>query len=118
MNNIFNMGNDIRNDFNFIPHKKEEIDEPSINEIIEKAVEYSKEHSGSRLIQKKYEECSEEERDKIFNKLQPEILSLSKDVFGNYAIQKILDFKDYEKNRIIFNSLKEKFYDLSLHMKK
>ena len=68
MNNIFNIGNNnIRNDLNFNLQnvKKEQIEEPSMNEIIEKAVEYSKEHSGSRLIQKKYEECTEEERDKI-----------------------------------------------------
>ena len=87
---MFNIGNNIRNDINFnISQKKEQIEEPSINEIIEKAVEYNKEHSGSRLIQKKYEECSEEERDKIFNKLQREILLFSKDVFV------IMQYKKY-----------------------
>ena len=96
--------------------KKETAEPPSTEEIIAKAVEFSKDHSGSRLVQKRYEEASEDERNKIFEKLKPEILSLSKDVFGNYAIQKVLEMKDEIKNKFILNALKTKIYDLSLHM--
>ena len=96
--------------------KKETAEPPSTEEIIAKAVEFSKDHSGSRLVQKRYEEASEEERNKIFEKLKPEILSLSKDVFGNYAIQKVLEMKDEIKNKFILDALKTKIYDLSLHM--
>ena len=73
------------------PVSKKDIDNKNLDEIIEKAVEYSKDHSGSRQVQKKYDEGNEEVRNKIFEKLKPEILNLSKDIFGNYAIQKILE---------------------------
>ena len=105
MNNMFPISNTNHPEMNFNlgnSQKKDQIEEPSFEELVEKAIEYSKDHTGSRLIQKKYEECSNEERDKLFNKIQPEILGLSKDVFGNYAIQKILETKDDKKNKIIF----------------
>ena len=88
----------------------------NIDEIIEKAVVLSKDHSGSRLVQRKYEEGNEETRNRIFEKFKPEILNLSKDIFGNYAIQKVLESKDEEKNNFIMESLKGKIYELSLHM--
>ena len=99
---------------NFV--RKEINEYKNIEDIIEKAVVLSKDHSGSRLVQRKYEEGNEEIRNKIFEKFKPEILNLSKDIFGNYAIQKVLEFKDKEKNNYIMESLKGKIYELSLHM--
>ena len=99
---------------NFV--KKEINEYKNIDDIIEKAVLLSKDHSGSRLIQRKYEEGNKETRNKIFEKFKPEILNLSKDIFGNYAIQKVLEYKDDEKNNYIMESLKGKIYELSLHM--
>ena len=96
--------------------KKEVNEYKNIEDIIEKAVILSKDHSGSRLVQRKYEEGNDEVRNKIFEKFKPEILNLSKDIFGNYAIQKVLEFKDEEKNNFIMESLKGKIYELSLHM--
>jgi hypothetical protein len=99
---------------NFV--RKEVSEYKNIEEIIDKAVVLSKDHSGSRLVQRKYEEGNEEIRSKIFEKFKPEILNLSKDIFGNYAIQKVLEFKDREKNNFIMESLQGKIYELSLHM--
>ena len=99
---------------NFV--RKEANEYKNIEDIIEKAVDLSKDHSGSRLVQRKYEEGSDEIRNKIFEKFKPEILNLSKDIFGNYAIQKVLEFKDKEKNNFIMEALKGKIYELSLHM--
>jgi pumilio RNA-binding family len=96
--------------------KKDTVDPPSIDDIIDKVVEYSKDHSGSRLIQKKYQEVNNETRDKIFERLKPEILNLTKDVFGNYVIQKVLQTKDSDKNKYIMESLKGNIYELSTHM--
>ena len=87
-----------------------------IEEVITKANSLSREHNGSRLIQKKYEEGSEDVKNQIFNKLKDDIYPLSKDVFGNYAVQKILDEKDNDKNQYIVKSLKSKFMDLTTHM--
>ena len=86
------------------------------DEIIIKAAELSKDHAGSRLVQKKYEELPQELRDKIFENLKPNIYSLVKDVFGNYVIQKILEFKEEQKDIEIYNSLKNKFLELSTDM--
>ena len=47
-------------------NKKENQNDLSLDEIIEKADQLSKEHAGSRLIQQKYEECSPEDKDRIF----------------------------------------------------
>ena len=99
---------------NFV--RKEVNEYKNIEEIIETAVVLSKDHSGSRLVQRKYEEGNEDIRNKIFEKFKPEILNLSKDIFGNYAIQKVLEFRDQEKNNYIMESLKGKIFDLSLHM--
>ena len=61
--------------------KKEANEYKNIDDIIEKAVILSKDHSGSRLVQRKYEEGNEEIRNRIFEKFKPEILNLSKDIF-------------------------------------
>ena len=95
---------------------KKDIDNKSIEDIIENAVSLSKDNSGSRQIQKKYEEGPEDVRNKIFEKFKPEILDLSKDIFGNYAIQKVLEFGDPEKNAFIMNTIKGHIAELSLDM--
>ena len=125
MNN-FEFYQNMNNNTNKAPNKKNKKGEnyvrkdvneyKNIDEIIEKAVVLSKDHSGSRLVQRKYEEGNEETRNRIFEKFKPEILNLSKDIFGNYAIQKVLESKDAEKNNFIMESLKGKIYELSLHM--
>jgi methionine salvage enolase-phosphatase E1 len=103
---------------NFVRKNPNELN--NVEEIIEKAVQLSKDHSGSRLVQKTYEEGNKDIKDRIFEKFKPEILTLSKDIFGNYAIQKVLESKDGEKdedkNNFIMGSLKGKIYDLSIHM--
>lgn len=93
-------------------------DIPTFEEILDNAISFSKDHSGSRLIQKKFEDGSEQEREKIFSKIQPELLNLCRDVFGNYVIQKILDHsrENVERKSIIVRALSGKFYDLTLHM--
>ena len=116
MNNNANKINNKKNKKgeNFV--RKEVNEYKNIEEIIEKAVILSKDHSGSRLVQRKYEEGDNDIKNRIFEKFKPEILNLSKDIFGNYAIQKVLESKDKEKNNFIMESLKGKIYELSLHM--
>jgi len=81
-------------------------------------IEYCKDHSGSRLIQKRYETGTDDEKNQIFDKISSNILSLAKDVFGNYVIQKILDNNtvDQEKNAKIMASLEGNIQELTLHM--
>ena len=107
-------------------NKKEQKDFTE-EEVREKAAELAKDHGGSMAVQEMYEKGGKELKDKIFKKLQPEILPLSKDVFGNYAIQKLLpdiNEKDSEevkkdnsaKATLIYKALYGKIFDLSTNM--
>ena len=107
MQNNFDFYNNMNNNNNKMYNKKNKKGDnyvrkdaneyKNIEDIIEKAVVLSKDHSGSRLVQKKYEEGDNDIKDRIFEKFKPEILNLSKDIFGNYAIQKVLESKDKKK---------------------
>jgi hypothetical protein len=88
----------------------------NINDLLPNIIEFCKDHSGSRLVQKRFEEGSEEEREKIFSKIENEIMPLSKDVFGNYVIQKVLDYAEPEHKQLIIKKLKGKIHELAMHM--
>ena len=67
MNNNKNKGNKKnKKGDNFV--RKEANEYKNIDEIIQKAVALSKDHSGSRLIQKKYEEGGDDIKNRIFEK--------------------------------------------------
>jgi hypothetical protein len=86
-------------------------------EFLANLVDYCKDHSGSRMVQKKFEEASEDEKDIILEALLPYIYNLTKDVFGNYVIQKILDNSTNSPRKyFILKQLEGCFYELSLHM--
>lgn len=89
---------------------------PSIQELILHLFEYCKDHTGSRIVQKKYEEASETEKAMIFEKIEPEIFNLSTDVFGNYVIQKLLEYSDKDKKKSIMSQLESRIEQLTLHM--
>ncbi|VDO03380.1 unnamed protein product [Rodentolepis nana] len=54
-------------------------------------VKFSKDQTGSRLIQLKLEKASLAEKNVVFNEILPSCHELITDVFGNYVIQKFLD---------------------------
>lgn len=88
----------------------------SLNDFLPNVIEFCKDHSGSRLVQKRYEEGSDEDRSRIFEKIEDEILNLSKDVFGNYVIQKVLEFSNQPQKEIVIKNLKGKIHELAMHM--
>ena len=100
--NIINFSNQLEN-LNF-------------DDILKKIVPLCKEPNGSRFIQKKYENCSSDEKDKIIEKIIPEIFNLSIDIFGNYVIQRIMECSSPEKTRLILDQLHGNIKDLSLNM--
>ena len=69
-------------------NKKEQGEKKSIEEIISRADMLSMDNIDSRLIQKRYEDCSAEDKTRIFNKLKSDIYPLSKDMFGNNILSK------------------------------
>jgi transcriptional regulator CtsR len=85
-----------------------------LNELLLHLIDLCKDHNGSRLVQKKYEEGSEEERSLIFDKLFPCIASLSKDQFGNYVIQKLFECSDNKKRKMMIAQLEGIVFELTL----
>lgn len=92
------------------------LDTTNVNDLLPNLIEFCKDHSGSRLVQKRYEEGTDEDKEKIFDKLEVEILPLAKDVFGNYVIQKILDFSNASQRKSIIKKMKGKIHELAMHM--
>lgn len=88
----------------------------TFEDLIKNLTELSKDPSGSRYIQKKFEECSSLEKEKIIAKLIPEIVSLSKDIFGNYVVQRIMECSSKENQTKMIEQLNNKVKDLTLHM--
>jgi hypothetical protein len=114
LNNSTNSGNSFTH--SMIPSNSKKLETPNLEEIIENSAELCKDHSGSRLLQKKYEEASESDRERILHKLLPNFSTISKDVFGNYMVQKIIELSNDEQLNYIIEKLSGKIHELTLHM--
>ena len=88
----------------------------TFDDLLKNLIELSKDPSGSRLIQKKFEECSAPEKEQLINKILPEISTLSKDIFGNYVIQRLMECSSRENQEKMIEQLIGKIKDLTLHM--
>jgi len=86
----------------------------NVSDILGKLIELCKDHNGSRLIQKKYEEASDEERELMFDKIFPFVQKLSIDQFGNYVIQKLFECEDNVKRKKLIKQLEGIIFDLTL----
>ncbi|XP_042391229.1 pumilio homolog 2-like isoform X1 [Zingiber officinale] len=62
-----------------------------LSDIVGHAVEFSKDHLGSRFIQQKLETASIEDKNLIFPEIISSAHTLMTDVFGNYVIQKFFE---------------------------
>ena len=88
----------------------------TFDEIYGSIPEVCKDHYGSKIFQKIYEEGTDEQKEKIMNKIIPEVYSLSKDVFGNYVVQHLLEIVSEHKKKLMINQLYNKIKELTLHM--
>lgn len=85
-------------------------------DYLEDIFNYCRDHTGSRMVQKIFEDGDENLKDKILEKLLPYIYTLAKDVFGNYVVQKIIECSLYSRRRsLIIYRLKGTFQELSIH---
>ena len=80
----------------------------TFDEIYGSIPEVCKYHYGSKIFQKIYEEGTDEQKEKIMNKIIPEVYSLSKDVFGNYVVQHLLEIVSEQKKKLMINQLYNK----------
>jgi pumilio RNA-binding family len=89
----------------------------SFDEVFNQIPEICKNHSGCRIFQKIFEESPSENKQKIIDKIKPEVYNLSKDVFGNYVIQRLLESSiSLENKKLLISQLFGKIKELTLHM--
>ena len=95
--------------------KSSKIEVPPTNEVIRKAVIYSQDFKKYNLVTFEYKSGDDSIKNKIFKVLESQILTLSKDVFGNIVIQRILEYREKEKLKKIYDIIEPKINELVLH---
>ena len=78
-------------------------------------VDFAKDQHGSRFIQQKLEQCSNDEKEMVFSEVLPASYSLITDVFGNYVIQKFFEFGTLDQKATLVDKLHGHVPALSLH---
>lgn len=87
-----------------------------LKDIYGHAVEFTKDQYGSRFIQQKLADASDEEKEAIFNEIRDISYELMTDVFGNYVIQKYFEHGSYTQKQVLLESMIGHIYELSLQM--
>ena len=99
------------------PYMMKALENPTFDDVYAGIPDICKDHAGSKVFQKIFEEESNPlQKQKIIEKLLPEVYNLSKDVFGNYVIQHLLDIVSTENKKKIILELYNKIKELTLHM--
>lgn len=63
----------------------------------------AQDRTGSRLLQQKVPECSDQEREAIFNSLLPHLNELVYDQSANYVIQKLCEYANPEHQKVFLD---------------
>lgn len=87
-----------------------------LKDIYGHAVEFTKDQHGSRFIQQKLPDASDEEKEVIFNEIRDISYELMTDVFGNYVIQKYFEFGSTTQQNVLLECMIGHIYELSLQM--
>ncbi|GEQ67084.1 hypothetical protein JCM33374_g747 [Metschnikowia sp. JCM 33374] len=87
-----------------------------LKDIYGHVVEFTKDQHGSRFIQQKLPNASDEEKEIAFNEIRDISYELMTDVFGNYVIQKFFEHGSETQKEILLESMIDNVYELSLQM--
>lgn len=87
-----------------------------LKDIYGHAVEFTKDQHGSRFIQQKLPDASDEEKEVIFNEIRDISYDLMTDVFGNYVIQKYFEHGSTTQKKVLLDYMIGHIYELSLQM--
>ncbi|KAG7661713.1 PUF3 [[Candida] subhashii] len=87
-----------------------------LKDIYGHAIEFTKDQHGSRFIQTKLPQASDEEKEVIFNEIRDIAYELMTDVFGNYVIQKYFEFGTKTQKQVLLEQMLGHIYELSLQM--
>lgn len=86
----------------------------SLKDIFGHGVEFTKDQHGSRFIQTKLPQSSDEEKEVIFKEICDISFDLMTDVFGNYVMQKYFEYGSDEQKQILLQKMLGHIYELSL----
>ncbi|KAL5215828.1 hypothetical protein ABZP36_007229 [Zizania latifolia] len=84
--------------------------------VVGRVTEVSMDQYGSRFIQQKLEDASDDDREKIFPEILSNAIALTTDVFGNYVIQKFFEFATENQLSQLADKLRCHFLELSFQM--
>eukprot|EP01103_Thecamoeba_quadrilineata_P003227 TRINITY_DN13028_c0_g1_i1.p1 TRINITY_DN13028_c0_g1~~TRINITY_DN13028_c0_g1_i1.p1 ORF type:complete len:882 (-),score=178.11 TRINITY_DN13028_c0_g1_i1:29-2674(-) len=87
-----------------------------LQDIVGHVVEFSGDQHGSRFIQQRLEVATAQEKQLIFDEIQPSCLTLMVDVFGNYVIQKFLEHGTSDQKRQLGTCLEGHVLMLAVQM--
>ncbi|GIZ37021.1 hypothetical protein CKM354_000048400 [Cercospora kikuchii] len=78
--------------------------------------EFAGDQHGSRFIQTKLETANSDDKDMVFNEIDPNAIPLMTDVFGNYVIQKFFEHGDQRHKKRLAKIMHGQVLSLSLQM--
>ncbi|XP_031630338.1 pumilio homolog 2-like [Contarinia nasturtii] len=86
-----------------------------LNEIVSHTVEFARDHDGSKFIQRKLDDATENRKDAIFREMRPHLVSLTMDAFANFVVQKFFDVGNESQKHEIVALLRNGFVQFSLN---
>lgn len=87
-----------------------------LKDIYDHIAEFAGDQYGSRFIQTKLETANSDEKQRVFQEIEPNAIPLMTDVFGNYVIQKFFDHGHQDHKRQLANKMRGQVLNLSLQM--
>lgn len=90
--------------------------EMNFSDILGSAVEVSMDQHGSRFIQERFAQTSDDVKEAFFRETESSRLQLVADVFGNYVIQQFLERGTPKQRHAIVTQMKGKVFYFSLQM--
>lgn len=87
-----------------------------LRDIFNHIVEFSGDQHGSRFIQQKLETANSDDKERVFQEIQPEAIQLMTDLFGNYVIQKLFDHGNQAQKAGLANCMRGHVAALSVQM--
>ncbi|KAJ2356724.1 mRNA binding protein puf3 [Coemansia sp. RSA 2618] len=87
-----------------------------LRDISEHMIEFSCDQHGSRFIQQKLEQATQEEKELVFEEVARNARQLMTDVFGNYVIQKFFEHGSQVQKHVLSKQMEGHILTLSLQM--
>lgn len=84
-----------------------------LKDIYGDIVEFCGDQQGSRLIQGKLEFANSDEKQRVYNEIKNDALTLMRDLFGNYVIQKFFEYGTQAQKSHLASMMKNQVQALS-----